>query len=445
MWRCPISRRLKKSARTNSASSGRVSAQNATGPEVFSAQQLSIDAAHHRGHHQLADDTGLAGQAIQAPAQEASANEEPEEDAAELQPDRLSIGQRLLSWRTIVPLVVVITVFALVARHLSLELNPWSIASAMAHASIWLFLAGFAVYYASFPVRVLRWKLLLQNVGYCKEQGVPLPSFWRLTGILYLSWFANVIVPAKLGDVYRAYLLRQDADVSTTRSFGTVLAERILDLVVLLLMFISAVLISLHEQLPAQLELALRICLILVGGLILGLIVLRLYRDQIGKLIPERFRPQYVHFQEGTLGSFKRLHLLAPLTVVVWSMEAGRFMLVALATGLLGGNLLHVFAAALFIALGESLLTTVPLTSGGIGFVEAGMFAMILLFTPHTAAAQSAAGATILLDRLISLVSILVFGGLLFFFVVVLGKALSKGGKAWGKSGAAQPEAAPGI
>lgn len=361
-------------------------------------------------------------------------------------PGRLSLGKQLRSWRTIVPLVLVIVVFVLVAQHLSLELNPTSIASALSHANLWLFLGAFLIYYGSFPLRVLRWKLLLENVGYSKEQGIHLPSFIHLTKILYLSWFANVIVPAKLGDVYRAYLLRQEAQVSTPRSYGTVLAERILDLVVLLLLFISAILISLHGTLPAQLEFALQVGLALVVGLIVGLVALRLYRNQIGRLIPARFRPYYVQFQEGTLGSFKRLHLLAPLTVAVWSFEALRFMLVALAAGLLSGDPLHIFAAALFIALGESLLTTVPLTSGGVGFVEAGMFAMILLFTPHTAAAQNAAGATILMDRMISLVSVLVFGGILFFVVVVLGKALSKGNKRWRNAGAtAAPEAAPGM
>ena len=114
------------------------------------------------------------------------------------------------------------------------------------------------------------------------------------------------------------------------------------------------------------------------------------------------------------------------MTVVIWVVESLRFLLVALAVGLLSGSPTHIFAAAFLIALGESLLTTAPLTSGGVGFVEAGMFAMIWLFVPHTGAAQNLAGAAIVLDRLISLVSLLVFGGILFFFVVVVGKRLKR-------------------
>lgn len=351
---------------------------------------------------------------------------EASEPAGELNPEQLSLRKKLLSWRTIVPLVAVIVILVLLARSLSLELNPTSIAAALSHANIWLFLAGLIAFYASLLVRVVRWKLLLQNVGYRKEQGVYLPNFVRLTKILYLSWFANVVVPAKLGDVYRAYLLRQEARTSTMRSFGTVFAERIMDLIVLLFLFIGSLLVSLHGQLPTQIELAFEVCFALVVGLLVGLVILRVYRNHIGRLVPPRFRAHYVHFQEGTLGSFKRLHLLIPLTVCAWSIESLRFLLMALATGLLTGNPIHILTAALFISLGESLLTAVPLTSGGVGFVEAGMFAMIWLFTSHTGAAQNLAGATILLDRIISLGSILVFGGILFFVVVVFGKGVRK-------------------
>lgn len=360
------------------------------------------------------------GENVPADAQTAGSVAEP--NAAQF-----SLRKKLLSWRTIVPLVVVIGFFVFLAQRLSLELNPQSIATALVQANIWLFLIALVAFYASLLLRVVRWKLLLENAGYRQELGARLPGFLSLSKILFLSWFANIVVPAKLGDFYRAYLLRQEADVSTTRSYGTVFAERIIDLIALPLFFVVALLVSLHGRLPAQVNFALQVCLGLVVALVVGLVALRLWRDQIGRLVPARLRPHYVHFQEGTLGSFKRLHLLAPLTASIWVVESLRFLLVALSVGLLGGSPLHIFAAAFFIALGESLLTTVPLTSGGVGFVEAGMFAMILLFVPHTGAAQNLAGATIVLDRIISLVSILVFGGILFFFVVVLGKRAQSG------------------
>lgn len=330
-------------------------------------------------------------------------NQEPE-----ITREQLSIGKRLLNWRTIVPLVIVVVALVYFAKQE--HINPQQTWATIRAANSWLLLAAFFIYYLSFPIRTLRWRILLQNVGYTKANGVQLPRFPKLLEILYISWFANVIVPAKLGDLYRAYLLRTETGLPASRTFGTVLAERLLDLLVLLLLFIPAVIISLHENLPPQLHVGLFVTLALVVIGAIALFILRAYPQQIARLIPQRFRAHYNHFQEGTLGSFRRVPLLGALTVGVWACESLRFFFVALAFGLITGSALHIIAAALFIALGEALLTVVPFTGGGIGLVEGGMFAMIALFTSNT----SRAAASILADRTISLFSILVFGFIVF-------------------------------
>ncbi len=330
-------------------------------------------------------------------------NQEPE-----ITPDQLSIGKRLLNWRTIVPLVIVVVALVYFAKQA--HINPQQTWAAIKAAKIWFLLAAFLTYYLSFPIRTLRWRFLLENIGYTKTNGVHLPKFPKLLEILYISWFANVIVPAKLGDLYRAYLLRTETGLPASRTFGTVLAERLLDLLVLLMLFIPAVIISLHENLPGQLRAGLIVTLALVVVGAVALFVLRTFPRQIARLVPTRFRAHYNHFQEGTLGSFRRVPRLGTLTVGVWACESLRFFFVALAFGLISGNLLHIIAASLFIALGEALLTVVPFTGGGVGLVEGGMFAMIALFTTNT----SQAAAAILTDRTISLFSILVFGFIVF-------------------------------
>lgn len=333
-------------------------------------------------------------------------------DEPEISQKQLSISSRLLNWRTIVPLVIVIVALVYFAKQANID--PQKTWAAIKHANFLFVLAAFFTYYLSFPIRTLRWRILLQNVGYRKENGVTLPKFPKLLEIIYISWFANVIVPAKLGDLYRAYLLRKETNLSATRTFGTVLAERLLDLIVLLLIFIPGAFISLHENLPPQLQTGLKVTLVAIILGIVGLFVLRLFPSQIEKLIPARFRSHYNHFQEGTLGSFHRVPTLSILTVGVWACESFRFLFVALAFNLIGGGALHIVSAALFIALGEALLTVVPFTSGGIGLVEGGMLAMIAFFTSNT----SLAAAAILTDRTISLFSILFFGFIVFLFSV---------------------------
>ncbi|HET7638686.1 MAG TPA: hypothetical protein VFK47_08100, partial [Ktedonobacteraceae bacterium] len=97
---------------------------------------------------------------------------------------------------------------------------------------------------------------------------------------------------------------------------------------------------------------------------------------------------------------------------------------IALALNLISGNTLHIVTAAFFIALGEALLTVVPFTGGGVGLVEGGMLAMISLFNRGTTAALSVSTAAILLDRTISLLSIIVIGFIVF--MVAFGRQAAK-------------------
>lgn len=330
----------------------------------------------------------------------------------EITREQLSLSKRLLNWRTLVPLAIVI--FALIFVATKANINPQQTWNTIRTANLIFFAAAFVIYYLSFPIRALRWRILLNNVGFTKENGVELPKFWKLTEIIYLSFFANVVVPARLGELYRAYLLRQEAGVSATRTFGTVLAERLLDLIVLLLLFIPAVIISLHDNLPKELQLGLEITLGLVILGVAALFALRSFREKIARFIPSRFRGHYYHFQEGMLGSFRRIPTLAGLTVCVWACEALRFFFIVLALNLITGNTIHIVTAALVIALGEALLTIIPFTAGGVGLVEGGMAAMILLFNHGSANAGNMSAAAIVLDRSISLLSIWVIGFIVF-------------------------------
>jgi uncharacterized protein (TIRG00374 family) len=325
----------------------------------------------------------------------------------------LSLSKRLLNWRTLLPLLIVIAALALLFKQE--QIDPQATWRAIRTANLLSFLAAFAIYYLSFPLRAWRWRLLLRNVGLGQGKEQPAPRFWKLVEIIYISWFVNALVPAKLGDLYRAYLLRQESGYAASRTFGTVLAERLLDLTVLLLLCIPAVMISLHERMPWEVRFGLTVTLILVLVGIVGLCLLRLLRARLRRIIPRRLRVYYEHLQEGMLGSFRQLPTLTGLTLGVWSCEALRFFFVVVALSLFSGSLLHMLAAALFIALVEALLTAIPFTGGGVGLVEGGMIALIALFRPD---ATSLALAAIVLDRAISFLSILVIGFPVFLLAV---------------------------
>lgn len=117
----------------------------------------------------------------------------------------------------------------------------------------------------------------------------------------------------------------------------------------------------------------------------------------------------YDRFEEGVFsiqpGALPRL---AIVTVLIWMTEGMRLYLVILALGFdtnLG------VSGAFFVAFIASLLTAIPFTPAGLGIVELGIVGVLTRFynVPTTEAAAIA-----LLDRAISVLSIIIFGGIAY-------------------------------
>ena len=363
-----------------------------------------------------ADDTHLSADEIRemdlAP-DEVGEEEQLEEDV----PRQVAIGKRFGDWRTLLSfgIAVAILVFAITKAGIN-----WSLAwHRLQQANLWLFALAFIVYYTSFPIRTHRWRRLMHNANHgALQRKIDTFPTWDLTQILYLSWFANVIVPAKLGDVYRAYLARRWLGVSLSRTVGTILAERILDLIVLFPLLVASAFLTFQSKLFSNHDS--KITLALVFGLALAvlaavvLIVIWRAGDSVLRVLPHRLHDIYMHFRHGAINSFGReAPSLVGQTVVVWLLEGARLTCVLAALGLLAPGKVGP-AAALFLALGSSVLTTLPLTPGGLGFVESFIVTVLVLLGVHGGASTGAAVAV--LDRIISYLSIAVIGFLLYAF-----------------------------
>ncbi len=96
----------------------------------------------------------------------------------------------------------------------------------------WL-LAAFVVYYLGFPVRGYRWSLLLRGIG-------AKVRVRDSTEIIFVSWLVNSVVPAKLGEVYRAWLLKINYPVSLSATFGTIFIERMFDIFAIVILGLGA-------------------------------------------------------------------------------------------------------------------------------------------------------------------------------------------------------------
>jgi glycosyltransferase 2 family protein len=318
--------------------------------------------------------------------------------------DQLSLGRRLRQPRTIISLVLPLVLLALFARSLPgfhLEELPGKIAQ----ANPLLLLAAFAIFYLGFPLRGYRWALLVRKSGF--ELGTR-----DAMEIIFISWLVNCLVPAKLGDVYRAWLLKINSSVSLSRTFGTVFIERILDLFAIVTLGLAAGFVSFRTGLPPDVQIVFLIGVGFVVLLAAGLLTMRNFGRRILTALPfpHRVVEFYDRFEEGVFSSIglSALPRLVIVTGLIWGTEAMRLYLVVQALGFP----IHLgISGAFFVALAASLLTAIPLTPAGIGFVEGGIVGLLTLFY---GASQTEALAITLVDRALSVLSIIILGSIAY-------------------------------
>ena len=274
----------------------------------------------------------------------------------------------------------------------------------IAEADLRLVLLAFLVFYAGFPLRGFRWAMLLRGTG--------LRITTRdSTEILFLSWLVNCVVPAKLGDIYRAYLLKINTAASLSRTFGTVFIERVLDVMAIALLGIAAGFWSFRDGLPPPIQLIFAVGLVVVAVLAVGLFTMRNFGRRILTALPfpPRLLEFYDRFEEGVFRAItlRQLPVLGGLTGAIWMTESMRLFLVIQAFGFTDVRV--GLSGAVFVALIGSLLTAVPLSPAGLGIVEAGIVGVL---TVAYGVPLAEATAIALLDRVISVFSIIVFGSI---------------------------------
>ena len=107
-----------------------------------------------------------------------------------------SLSSRLREPRTIISIVLPLVLLVLIATQAG-NFDFKALLNSITSANPLLLLLAFGVYYVGFPLRGYRWALLLRGAG----QTI---SVRDSTEIIFISWLVNCLVPAKLGDVYRA-------------------------------------------------------------------------------------------------------------------------------------------------------------------------------------------------------------------------------------------------
>lgn len=242
---------------------------------------------------------------------------------------------------------------------------------------------GLATYLLSYGVRAQRWGTILEHQGFDSSFGTRLIA-------LFIGFGSNSVLPAYFGPVLRTGILNRRAGIPIELALGSIFAERMLDLgIVLLFLVLPLSLRAVPSLSSLNASLVLLLCFGLLGVWGFCLIgarnpqgtILRL--DPVFRLIK---RPKLkIRIQTGLL------HFLGGLTALSQPWQLGRLLLESLCAWLLNGvtywtGLLAFevyrpgFIGALFIQSGTALAIAIPSTPGYIGPFEASLQVLLKLY-----------------------------------------------------------------
>jgi uncharacterized protein (TIRG00374 family) len=240
-----------------------------------------------------------------------------------------------------------------------------SVGRALADFQWSIALGALALASSNYLVRFVRWHYYLRILGLAVPPG---HSF-----LVFLGGFSLTVTPGKLGEVVKAILLRESHGIAAARTAPIVVAERLTDLIGLLLL--ACVGIFTYEADP-------RFLIAGAGLIVSGLVVVSvepIARFFLGLSSHIPLVKRLTHKLEEAYETTAALLRPAPLglgvllSVVSWFFECAAFW--AVVHGFPGASVN--LQAATFIYAAMTIAGALSFLPGGLGVTEAGMLLML--------------------------------------------------------------------
>ena len=100
---------------------------------------------------------------------------------------------------------------------------------ALSHARYWLIIPVFVILFLSHLVRAVRWKLLINSLGYH-------PRTDNTFFAVMIGYLTNLAIP-RLGEILKCTMLARYEKIPAEKLVGTIILERIIDAISLLIIF----------------------------------------------------------------------------------------------------------------------------------------------------------------------------------------------------------------
>ena len=246
--------------------------------------------------------------------------------------------------------------------------NFREIGNAFADANYLLAFLSLPVYFLAAWFRTLRWRYLLRPMKSV--------SMAHLYPVVIIGFMANNLIPARVGELVRAYILREREGVSMSAGLGTIVVDRVFDGLTLLLFLILAGVFATVSAEVRTLAIVMA-ALFGVGVVVMYVLVTSESRskravDVVVRLVPGRAKVRVQGVADSFLEGLQSLRSPTAMagawvaSVVSWLLEATMYYMVGEAFGL--GLGFHVY---LLVTAAANLAITLP-TPGGVGPFELG-------------------------------------------------------------------------
>lgn len=255
--------------------------------------------------------------------------------------------------------------------------------AALSHFAWWTFAAALGLALGNYFLRFLKWQYYLARLD---VRGVP----WVESLTIYLAGFALSVTPAKAGEVFKSALLLSARGVPVARTAPIVVADRLTDLISLILIAVCGSFWFEGGRLPAI------AASVMVAGLLvfifvppLGEAVLRVAeRFPGGRAIAPKARQAYAALR--VLAGPSALIVPTVLSLMAWGLEC-----IALWVVCVGLDRAVSLAVAFFTYSVATIAGAVMMLPGGVGGTEATMEALLLQLSSPRMPQEAAAAATL--------------------------------------------------
>lgn len=233
----------------------------------------------------------------------------------------------------------------------------------------------------NYILRFYKWHYYLRCIG------IRIKSTDSLR--IFLSGLAMSVTPAKLGEVFKSYLLKRLNGTEVSRSIPVVFAERITD--VLGLLILAAVSFSVFQYGKEVLIIVLAVLFMLIVILQSRRICIKLLDALKSIPLVNRLSDSLISAYESayTLFRLKILLVAVAISVISWGFECMAMYFVLKGFGVSASLLLSTFVFSF-----SSLVGAVSMIPGGLAVAE-GSIAGLLIFAGFTKGI--AAGATVII------------------------------------------------